>query len=146
MVEGEGRVRCEECVDRAPQCSGGVAACACGGEGGGEEQVGDGQDGSSRVASVWAVGAQLLEVARGRDPGFLFELASGRLVCLFVLTQEAAGQGQVVLEGLDTAAHDERVQGVVDDRQSHDIDGDRDGEGFSHSVSITYLCRVDIKC
>ena len=88
----------------------------------------------------------MLEVARGSDAGFLFELARGGLLGLFTLSQEAAGQGQVVLEGLDTSAHDERVQGVVDDRQSHDVDGDRDGEGFSHSVSITYLCRVDIKC
>ena len=80
------------------------------------------------------------------DAGFLFEFARGRLVGLFVLAQESAGQGQVVLEGFDSSAHDECVERVVDDGQGDDVDCDGDGEGFGHGVSITYLCRVDINC
>ena len=52
----------------------------------------------------------------------------------------------MILEGFDASAHDEGVEGVVDDSQGDDVDRDRDGEGLSHGVSITYLCRVDIKC
>ena len=85
-------------------------------------------------------------MARGCDACFLFEFARGRLVGLFALAQEAAGQGQVVFEGFDSAPHDEGVEGVVDDRQGDDVDRDGGGQGFSHGVSITYLCRVDINC
>ena len=53
---------------------------------------------------------------------------------------------QVVLERLNSAPHDESVERVFDDREGDDVDRDGDGEGRGHGVSITYLCRVDIKC
>ena len=129
-----------------PECSGGVASRAGGGEGGGQEQVGDGENGAAGVSSLRSVGAQLLEVTRGSDTCFLLELTCCRLFGLLAVAQESAGEGQVILEGFDASAHDEGVEGVVDDGQGDDVDRDRDGEGFGHGVSITYLCRVDIKC
>ena len=80
------------------------------------------------------------------NAGFLLEFARCRFLGLLALAQEAAGECQVVLERLDSAPHDESVERVFDDRQGDDVDRDGDGEGRSHGVSITYLCRVDIKC
>ena len=85
-------------------------------------------------------------MARRDDAGFLLEFARCRFLGLLALAQEAAGQCQVVLERLNSAPHDESVERVFDDREGDDVDRDGDGEGRGHGVSITYLCRVDIKC
>ena len=129
-----------------PEDSRSVAARVSGGERGGEEEVGDGEDRASRVSSNGSVGAQLFEVARGSDARFFFKLARCSLLGLFAFAQEAAGQGQVIFEGVDSATYDEGVEGVVDNGEGDYVDRDRDGEGLSHGVSITYLRRVDIKC
>ncbi len=50
----------------------------------------------------------------------------------------------MVLEWLDTAAYDECVKGVVDDRQG-DIIGNGNGEGCV-MVSSYPIASVDIKC
>ena len=145
MVEGEGRAGCEQRVDGAPVRSGGVASRARGGEAGGEEQVGDGEDGAPGVAALGAVGAELFEVSGGSDAGFLLEFAFGRLEGLLVLAHEAARQRGPPPVGVDAPCHDEAVQGAVDDRQGDDVDRDREGERGGHEVILPRLRRVDIK-
>ena len=85
MVEGEGRGGCEEGVDGVPQGSRGVASCLGGRERGGEEEVGDGEDGAARIAAFRTVGEELFEVSRRSDTGFLLEFACCGLLGLFTL-------------------------------------------------------------
>ena len=96
---------------------------------GGEEEVGDGEDGAARIAAFRPVGEELFEVSRRSDAGFLLEFACCGLLRLFALAQEATGECQVVLERLNTAPHDERVERVIDDRQGDDVDRDGNGQG-----------------
>ena len=63
------------------------------------------------------------------NAGFLLEFARCRLLGLLALAQKAAGERQVVLERLNTAPYDERVERVVDDRQGDDVDRDGNGQG-----------------
>ena len=107
--------------------------------------MGDREDGAAGVPVQGAVGAQLLEMPGGSDAGLLLEFACGRVARLLMVAQEATRQGQVVPEWLDASAHDEGVEGVVNDGQSDDVDRDREGQGLGHGASLTYLCRVDIK-
>ena len=63
------------------------------------------------------------------NAGFLFEFARCGLHGLLALAKKTAWQGQVVLERLNSAPHDEGVERVLDDRQGDDVDRDGDGEG-----------------
>ena len=129
MVEGKGRGGRKEGIDGMPQGARGVASCLGGRKRGGEEEVGDGEDGAARIAAFRPVGEELFEVSRRSDAGFLFEFACCGLRGLFALAQKAAGECQMVLERLDSASHDEGVERVVDDCQGDDVDRDGDGEG-----------------
>ena len=113
-----------------PQGACSVASCLGGRKRGGEEEVGDGEDGAARIAAFRPVGEELFEVSRRSDTGFLLRarVLPPSSVC-FALAQETAGECQMVLERLDSAPHDEGVERVVDDRQGDDVDRDGDGEG-----------------
>ena len=122
MVEGQAR---GNPADLAPAHAAGVPARTGRGEAGRHEQVGDRQHRPARVAPLGAVGGDLLQMARRVDPRLLDQLAPGGVHRLLAGQQEAARQSRLALEGWQGPVHQEDVEPGGDDRQGHDVDGDR---------------------
>ena len=90
-----------------PQGACSVASCLGGRKRGGEEEVGDGEDGAARIAAFRSVGEELFEVSRRSDAGFLLEPVDevGVDVLTPVVYVEQLCRGGIAAAGEQSGAH-----------------------------------------
>src|SRR5699024_261405 len=129
VVEGQCSTVGGDVFDGDPGGGGGVGACFGFGQAGSDGQVGHGDDASSWVTAGATVGTQLFQMEFcGVEVGLLPEFSAGRVEDVLVLVRdEAAGQCQGALVGLDAPLDEQDVQGRDAQGEDHQVDGEQYG-------------------